>query len=97
MSDSASQTTKAVASRGTVLVVDDDPTVAGSLTGFLAEIGYSADAVSSGESALARLADADLPEVQVVLSDMSMPRMDGLELLREINRTHPAVAVIMLT
>jgi two-component system response regulator AtoC len=77
-----------------VLVVDDDPAVAQVLLLLLRQGGFEAQHAETGEVALARLAREP---VDVVLSDVRMPGMDGLALLREVRRRWPDVPVVMLT
>jgi CheY-like chemotaxis protein len=69
----------------TVLVVDDDPGIRESVTEVLAAEGYRVLEAPDGEEALARL--AGLEERCVVLLDLAMPRMNGLELLNELSRS----------
>jgi len=92
--------------RQRILIVDDDPIVAGSLAEFLSREGYDASSCLNGREALALLADAErsasdparrLSPFSVVLSDVSMPGMSGLELLRRIGEQFPSVVVLMLT
>ena len=63
----------------TILLVDDDPGVRYALTEVLRDHGYRVIAVDSGARALAAL-DGDLDRIDVVVTDLSMPGMDGLEL-----------------
>jgi CheY-like chemotaxis protein len=51
----------------------------------------------SGEEALARLADEIEPQLIVILSDINMPGIDGLALLREIKTVHSDLPVMMVT
>jgi CheY-like chemotaxis protein len=51
----------------------------------------------SGEEALDTLADGVRPELIVILSDINMPGMDGLTLLRETKARHPQLPVMMVT
>jgi CheY-like chemotaxis protein len=51
----------------------------------------------SGEAALERLSNGVQPELIVILSDINMPGMDGLTLLREIKTRHPDLPVMMVT
>jgi CheY-like chemotaxis protein len=51
----------------------------------------------SGEAALQQLTDGVEPTLIVVLSDINMPRMDGLQLLGEIKQRFPALPVMMVT
>jgi CheY-like chemotaxis protein len=76
----------------TVLLVDDDPGVRFALTEVLRDRGYSVRSASSGAQALRLLEDVD-----VVVTDLSMPGMDGLELLAHIAACAPALPVILLT
>jgi DNA-binding response OmpR family regulator len=77
----------------TILVVDDDPTVAEVVTGYLERAGFAVDRAADGPQAL-RLA-ADRSPALVVL-DLMLPGMDGLEVCRRLRSRGP-VPVIMLT
>ncbi|MDT9688974.1 response regulator transcription factor [Streptomyces sp. P9(2023)] len=76
-----------------ILVVDDDPTVAEVVTGYLERAGFTVDQVADGPSALAAAA-ARWPDLVVL--DLMLPGMDGLEVCRELRKRGP-VPVIMLT
>ncbi|MGW3103935.1 response regulator transcription factor [Streptomyces sp. NPDC001100] len=76
-----------------VLVVDDDPTVAEIVSGYLDRAGYVVDRAEDGPGALARAA-AHWPDLVVL--DLMLPGMDGLEVCRRL-RGHGPVPVIMLT
>ncbi|MFF4544868.1 response regulator transcription factor [Streptomyces sp. NPDC001435] len=76
-----------------VLVVDDDPTVAEVVSGYLNRAGFVVDRAPDGPSALAR-AGAHWPDLVVL--DLMLPGMDGLEVCRRL-RGHGPVPVIMLT
>jgi DNA-binding response OmpR family regulator len=76
-----------------VLVVDDDPTVAEIVSGYLDRAGYVVDRAGDGPDALARAA-AHWPDLVVL--DLMLPGMDGLEVCRRM-RGHGPVPVIMLT
>ncbi|MFC5241420.1 response regulator transcription factor [Streptomyces atrovirens] len=76
-----------------VLVVDDDPTVAEIVTGYLDRAGYVVDRAGDGPDALARAA-AHWPDLVVL--DLMLPGMDGLEVCRRMRGRGP-VPVIMLT
>ena len=84
-----------------VLVVDDDPIAAESLAEFLHAEGHIAATAFNAEEALAALAQTGGSErggpFNIVISDVSMPGMGGIELLRRIGKEHPGVVVIMLT
>jgi CheY-like chemotaxis protein len=76
----------------TVLLVDDEPGVRFALSEVLHERGYRVVSVGSGPEALAALDGVD-----VVVTDLSMPGMDGLELVAQIAARAPALPVILLT
>ena len=77
-----------------VLLVDDEVEFVSALAERLNLRGFDADAATSGEEALQKIA-ASPP--QVVLLDMLMPGMSGLAVLKRIKRDHPDVKVILLT
>jgi len=79
--------------RPRVLVVDDDPTVAEVVAGYLDRAGYLVDQAADGPDALARAA-ANRPDLVVL--DLMLPGMDGLEVCRRMRGRGP-VPVIMLT
>ncbi|MFJ2727673.1 response regulator transcription factor [Streptomyces collinus] len=79
--------------RGRVLVVDDDPTVAEVVAGYLDRAGYTVDRAADGPAALERAA-AHRPDLVVL--DLMLPGMDGLEVCRRL-REHGPVPVVMLT
>jgi len=64
-----------------ILVVDDDTGVREALSEFLLSLGYVVVAVENGEEALAEYEKGDF---DVVMADLIMPNMDGMELLRRI-------------
>lgn len=80
---------------GRVLVVDDDPAVRVVLGRALARCGYEVFLAGDGVAALATLADE--PGVFAVVSDITMPRMDGTELATEILRRHPGRPILFVT
>ncbi|WP_093720614.1 response regulator transcription factor [Streptomyces sp. DI166] len=76
-----------------ILVVDDDPTVAEVVSGYLDRAGYAVDRAGDGPDALARAAE-HWPDLVVL--DLMLPGMDGLEVCRRMRGQGP-VPVIMLT
>ena len=84
-----------------ILVVDDEPDLAYLFRQhFRREIrrgDYVLHFATSGEQALERLAGEIEPHLVVIVSDIDMPRTDGLTLLREIKRRVPDLPVILLT
>ena len=77
-----------------VLVVDDDRAVGRVLVALLSQDGLEAEHVSSGKEALVLLESRPF---ECVLTDLRMPVMDGMELLRELSARWPDLPVIMLT
>ncbi len=77
-----------------VLIVDDDESMRHVLTMILRDHGYDARTVASGDEALKELGARDY---DVVLSDVRMPKMDGITLLREIHRAHPELTVVVMS
>lgn len=81
-----------------VLVVDDDALVAESIAQYLATLGYHTAWASSGEQALDRIADAKpIDAFAVMISDVSMPGMGGLELVSRVKEKHAAIVPIVIT
>jgi CheY-like chemotaxis protein len=84
-----------------ILVVDDEPDVPDLFRQRFrreARAGtYVLHFAASGEAALDQLSDGVEPELIVVLSDINMPGMDGLELLRVVKERRPGLPVMMVT
>lgn len=81
--------------RKTVLIVDDEENARIGLSGFLVQEGYNVEVACDGEEALIHLRAH--PHTSLVISDINMPVMNGMSLLREVNRQHPETAIIMVT
>ncbi|HIW77979.1 MAG TPA: sigma-54 dependent transcriptional regulator [Candidatus Bilophila faecipullorum] len=77
-----------------VLVVDDDPGIVRTLLLGLKVMGCQATGVESGEAALKALAEAP---ADVLLTDMRMEGMSGVELVEEAHRRHPALVSVVMT
>jgi DNA-binding response OmpR family regulator len=77
-----------------ILVVDDEPEVRQLMEHFLTERGYEVRIAENGRLALAAL---DTFMADVVLLDMHMPEMDGLETLKRLAVRSPSLPVIMVT
>jgi CheY-like chemotaxis protein len=84
-----------------ILVVDDEPDVADLFRQrFRREARdgtYVMHFANSGEAALSQLSDGIEPTLIVILSDINMPGMDGIDLLGEIRRRYPDMPVMMVT
>lgn len=79
---------------GKILIVDDDPEMCLYLTEFLTEEGYSAEAVQSGANALIKI-DSDYYDV--VITDLEMAGMKGLELIEKLRRGRDDQLIIVIT
>ena len=84
-----------------ILVVDDEPDVADLFRQrFRREVRdgtYVMHFANSGEAALQQLTDGIEPTLIVILSDINMPGMDGLQLLRHVKEQRPDMPVMMVT
>jgi PAS domain S-box-containing protein len=79
-----------------VLLVDDDDLALKSMQLVLKQLGHRVTACGSAHEALSCLTQS--PEAfDVLLSDLTMPRMSGLELARKVHGTHPALPILLIT
>ncbi|MBF0117348.1 MAG: sigma-54-dependent Fis family transcriptional regulator [Desulfobacterales bacterium] len=77
-----------------ILIVDDEPSILNSLSGILSDEGFDVITSSNGYDAL-KIIEAESPDL--VLLDIWMPGMDGIETLKEIKKNNPNIQVIMIT
>ena len=77
-----------------ILVVDDKQSFRFMIKGYLDDAGYQATCVANGVEALAEL---ELTHFDLVLSDMVMPEMDGVVLLRQMRGRHPQLPFVLVT
>jgi FixJ family two-component response regulator len=82
-----------IAGKPAVAVVDDDPRLLESLEDLLESAGY---AVVSFSSALSLL-DSGMSDVDLLITDIGMPGMDGFELRDEVRKAHPELPVFLIT
>ncbi|MBW2091043.1 MAG: sigma-54-dependent Fis family transcriptional regulator [Deltaproteobacteria bacterium] len=78
----------------TILVVDDEKNYLVVMSTLLSEQGYEVLTAENGKQALEIIEESDL---DLVLTDMKMPKMDGIELVKEIHRINPEQPVIVMT
>lgn len=78
-----------------VLIVDDEATIRQSVGSFLTACGHEIGSAANGVEALQSLEEAGA--VDVILSDVRMPRMNGLDLLHTVRVRHPGTPVILMT
>jgi len=81
--------------RPSIAVVDDDSGFAGYLRTFLALRGYEARSYTRGDEIVAAIRQGEPPDI--VLLDVAMPGMDGLQTLKALKTAHPEMQVIMLS
>lgn len=77
-----------------ILVVDDEENARVALSKILTNEGYEVSSAGNGNEALDLLRNRD---VELIITDINMPEMNGLTFLRELNRSHPHSNVIMIT
>jgi two-component system sensor histidine kinase and response regulator WspE len=85
--------------RRRILVVDDSPLTRELISALLDAVGYETLIAADGAEALHLLTDAHAPPVDLVVTDLEMPAVDGLELTRRLKAhpTHGRLPVVILT
>src|ERR1700677_2949602 len=77
-----------------VLVIDDDPSLRYTLEAVLSDGGLLVETADSGQAGLAAF---EARGADVVLTDLAMPEMDGMQVLERLRALDPSVPVLMLT
>jgi diguanylate cyclase (GGDEF)-like protein len=77
-----------------ILLVDDDPAIIEILSGLMTHFGYVSDTARNGKDAVEKLQEHSY---QIVLTDMMMPGMSGMDLLKHISSHYPQTKVMVLT
>jgi two-component system response regulator AtoC len=80
--------------RTKLLIVDDESIVRESLHDWLAGVGYDVEVAESGEEALRII---KLKKIKIMLADLVMPGMDGIELMKEARKIVPTISTIIIT
>jgi len=88
------QATGETANTASVLIVDDEELVRNLLVEALGMEGYQVDTALNGLEALDRLGDQSY---DAIITDLAMPKMNGLELIRETNESYPDIPKIIIT
>lgn len=78
----------------TALVVDDEPVVTRGCRRVLSEAGYEVDTAESGREGMRRALEKNF---DLVMTDLKMPDLDGMELVRTLRSQRPATAVVIIT
>ena len=81
---------------GTLLLVEDEPALRELVCGFLKGSGYQVLAAADGVEALALMA-AEPGAIDLVVTDVLMPGMDGLELASALDRVAPGVGILFIS
>jgi DNA-binding NtrC family response regulator len=77
-----------------ILIIDDDAAVSRTLSLILTRAGYKVSTVSNGRKGLDMLSDG---EFDLVLTDIIMPELDGIEAIRRIRSDHPGLRIIAMS
>ena len=77
-----------------VLLVEDDPSILGLMVEYIFSLGCTADVAVDGKTAIEKLATDSF---SIVITDIVMPNVDGLELLEYIKVQYPHIEVIVIT
>ena len=77
-----------------ILVVDDNPEVLEALCQMLVELGHVPDPARDGKEALGRYR---IGAYDLMMTDLTMPKMNGLELIRRLRAIDPTLRIILLT
>lgn len=96
MYETATLSTKlGAATSATILIVDDEPEVRAVVAEFLEDFGYRVLQAEGGTQALRRLAEN--PTVQLLITDIRMPEMSGIELAERAAEGNPQLKVIFIS
>jgi CheY-like chemotaxis protein len=82
------------ATGGSILIIDDDPAVSRTLSLILTRAGYKVSTAAGGRTGLELLTSGAF---DLVLTDIIMPELDGIEAIRKIRTDHPGLRVIAMS
>lgn len=77
-----------------ILIVDDDNDICYLSSQLLSQKGYTIDTANDGESALVKVKERPF---DIIITDLRMPKMDGMQLLSIIKKSYPSIEVIIIT
>jgi DNA-binding NtrC family response regulator len=92
--DNAQGASDQMKSSVSILVVDDESMMRNLLERILSRDGYQVLSAEDGQDALKVL---EKESVDIIISDLKMPRMSGFELLKAVKKDYPGIAMIMMT
>ncbi len=78
----------------TILIIDDEISILGSLTSFFEDEGYSVLSAEDGDKGLSLFSNND---IDIVLTDLRMPKKDGLDVMRDIHKHNPETPMIVVS
>jgi CheY-like chemotaxis protein len=77
-----------------ILVVDDNVMIRKLIINLLSKTNYSFDEASDGKEGLERMAEKDY---DLLITDIVMPRMEGIEMIRQVKQSYPGVKIIAIS
>jgi len=80
-----------------ILICDDEEGILSYLKKLLESQGLAVETFSAGSALLQRLLTGEVSDADLLLQDMKMPDMDGIQVLREVKKLRPALPVIIMT
>ena len=83
-----------ITNKGNILIVDDEPNALKVLSAILSDSGYSVTEAINAKTAIQQVCKAD---IDVVITDLKMPDMNGIELFEHLSKHHPELFIIFLT
>ncbi|HXZ85023.1 MAG TPA: response regulator, partial [Myxococcota bacterium] len=86
-----------MSTRARILLVEDEEHLARGLAFNLEAEGYRVETMERGEAALARLADASAPPVDLVILDVMLPGISGFDVVEQLRAEERSVPVLLLT
>lgn len=83
--------------KATILVVDDEPSALELLQEALVAGGYEVHAAHDGAEAWQALQSGAVKDIALLLTDLVMPKMDGMELARKVSQAYPKVRILFIS
>ena len=80
-----------------ILIVDDDRDVAELLSATFSQEGYACESAYSGAEALLSIQKNTDKPFSLILADLLMPLMDGIELMEKVQESHPEIGILVIS